>query len=88
MKSVVALLLHCAAVTQANRRVDGGFVYLGPQKERLTMAEEGTAATPVAPAEDKQVNGDAKPKRDNKKEQKPIEELYDLSKPIPRVSEK
>ena len=48
------------------------------------MAEEAT--TTPAPAETKETNGDAKPKRDFKKEQKPIEELYDLSQPIPRVS--
>jgi len=45
------------------------------------MSEETTTATPEVPAK-----GDAKPKRDFKKEQKPIEELFDLSKPIPHVS--
>lgn len=49
------------------------------------MAEEIVApeATP-----DKEVNGDAKPKRNNnnaKRDERPIEELYDLSKPIPKV---
>ncbi len=44
------------------------------------MTEETTTPTPEAPAK-----GDAKPKRDYKKEQKPIEELYDLSQPIPQV---
>ena len=48
------------------------------------MAEEETTAAPAK--EETATNGDAKPKRDYKKEQKPIEELYDLSKPIPRVS--
>lgn len=48
------------------------------------MAEE-TASTPAA---EDPVKGDAKPKRDFKKEQKPIEELYDLSQPIPHVSSK
>ena len=45
------------------------------------MADETTTPIPEAP-----VKGDAKPKRDFKKEQKPIEELYDLSQPIPHVS--
>lgn len=45
------------------------------------MADETTTPVPEAP-----VKGDAKPKRDFKKEQKPIEELYDLSQPIPHVS--
>lgn len=50
------------------------------------MAEE--AATPAAPAP---VTDDAEKKSDNKgkkgrKDETPIEELYDLSKPIPRVS--
>ena len=49
------------------------------------MAEEIVApeATP-----DKEVNGDAKPKRNNnhaKRDETPIEELFDLSKPIPKV---
>lgn len=50
------------------------------------MAEE--TATPAPAKEEAGTNGEAKPKRDNKKreEQKPIEELYDLSQPIPRVS--
>ena len=51
------------------------------------MAEETSSTPAPAPAETKEANGgDAKPKRDFKKEQKPIEELYDLSKPIPKVS--
>jgi hypothetical protein len=55
-----------------------------------TMAEEGkkpaAAAAAAAPA-----NGDAAKENNNKKNQrnkredKPIEELYDLSKPIPKV---
>lgn len=49
------------------------------------MADETTTPAPAVTTE---ANGDAKPKRDFKKEQKPIEELYDLSKPIPRVSAK
>jgi hypothetical protein len=54
-----------------------------PTSTKLTtsMAEETTTPNPEAPAK-----GDAKPKRDYKKEQKPIEELFDLSKPIPHVS--
>lgn len=48
------------------------------------MAEEETMPTPSAG--EAISNGDAKPKRDNRREHKPVEELYDLSKPIPRVS--
>ena len=54
------------------------------------MAEE--AATPAAPApvteeESKDKKNDNKGKQRRKKEDDvPIEELYDLSKPIPRVS--
>jgi hypothetical protein len=50
------------------------------------MAEE--AATPAAPAPDdasKEKKNDNKGKK-GKKDETPIEELYDLTKPIPRVS--
>ena len=55
------------------------------------MAEE--AATPVAPApvteevttEKKQTDNKGKQRR-KREDEVPIEELYDLSKPIPRVS--
>lgn len=47
------------------------------------MTDENVAPE-VTP--DKEVNGDGKAKRAGpKKEEKPIEELYDLSKPIPKV---
>ena len=47
------------------------------------MAEE--AATPVAPAPDADKKSDNKGKK-GRKDETPIEELYDLSQPIPRVS--
>ena len=54
------------------------------------MAEE--AATPVAPApvtedasNEKKTDNKGKQRR-KKEDDRPIEELYDLSKPIPRVS--
>ena len=43
------------------------------------MAEETT--TPVAPAPDAEKKG-----KKGRKDETPIEELYDLSQPIPRVS--
>lgn len=46
------------------------------------MAEE--AATPVAPAPDADKKSDNKGKK-GRKDETPIEELYDLSQPIPRV---
>jgi len=46
------------------------------------MAEE--KSVPEA-APEKEVNGDAKPRGGPKKDEKPIEELFDLSKPIPKV---
>ena len=47
------------------------------------MAEEAT--TPVAPAPDADKKSDNKGKK-GRKDETPIEELYDLSQPIPRVS--
>lgn len=46
---------------------------------------EAQAPAAAAPAEGKGT-GNGKRNNHKKKEQKPIEELYDLSKPIPRVS--
>ena len=53
----------------------------------MAEAQAPAAAAPAAaaPAEGKG-NGNGKRNNHKKKEQKPIEELYDLSKPIPRVS--
>ena len=54
------------------------------------MAEEEPKTTTPETAEggkEETSNGEGKGKRDNKKrDEKPIEELYDLSQPIPRVS--
>jgi len=44
------------------------------------MAEEAETAAPAT------TNGDAKPERKPRDEGPPIEELFDLSKPIPKVS--
>ena len=46
------------------------------------MAEETKTATEPAPAEEPKKGG----KKGGKKDETPIEELFDLSKPIPRVS--
>ena len=49
------------------------------------MAEEienAAAADGAVPA----TNGDAKPERKQREEGPPIEELFDLTKPIPKVS--
>eukprot|EP00934_Nitzschia_sp_Nitz4_P007648 Nitzschia sp. Nitz4//scaffold208_size52459//8037//9942//NITZ4_006806-RA/size52459-augustus-gene-0.0-mRNA-1//1//CDS//3329541639//7638//frame0 len=49
---------------------------IAPVAEPVVATEEGAAET----------NGDSKPKRDNRKrDERPIEELYDLTQPIPKV---
>lgn len=54
------------------------------------MAEEEPKTTTPETAEggkEETANGEGKGKREHKKrDEKPIEELYDLSQPIPRVS--
>lgn len=53
------------------------------------MAEETENTAAAAPAADEAVpatNGDAKPGRKQRDEGPPIEELFDLTKPIPKVS--
>jgi hypothetical protein len=48
------------------------------------MAEE-TPAAAAAPAPPVGENGEAKKKREYKRDETPIEELFDLSQPLPRV---
>lgn len=52
------------------------------------MAEEATVPVPAAAVEEILANGDGKKmgaKREYKRDETPIEELFDLSKPLPRV---
>jgi hypothetical protein len=53
------------------------------------MAEEATVPVPAAPVEEAPAtNGEGKKngvKREYKRDETPIEELFDLSKPLPRV---
>jgi hypothetical protein len=52
------------------------------------MAEEATAPVPAAPADEVPANGEGKKngiKREYKRDETPIEELFDLSQPLPRV---
>jgi hypothetical protein len=49
------------------------------------MAEETIAPAPAAPVEDAPTNGEGKKKREYKRDDTPIEELFDLSQPLPKV---
>jgi hypothetical protein len=52
------------------------------------MAEEATVPVPAAPVEETPANGEVKKngvKREYKRDETPIEELFDLSQPLPRV---
>ena len=48
--------------------------------------ENTAAAAPAADEAAPATNGDAKPERKQRDEGPPIEELFDLTKPIPKVS--
>jgi hypothetical protein len=52
------------------------------------MAEEATVPVPATPVEEAPANGEGKKngvKREYKRDETPIEELFDLSQPLPRV---